>query len=86
MGKIFGAYTDIGWRNYGDWVNGNGNSFVFSYRDDFNFVKLRYLKKEEEVYHSEGYLCVFGCISSGFCIHNDCNINTDSFSNLGYDG
>ena len=51
MGKIFGAYTDIGWKNNGGWANGNGNSFVFSLRDDFNFVKLRCFKKEKEVYH-----------------------------------
>ena len=82
MGKIFGAYTDIPWQsnggNYG-WVNGHGNSFVFSLIDDFNFVKLRCLKKEMEVYHHTGYLCVFGESSSGFHIADDCNI-TNSYS------
>ena len=45
MGKVFGAYTDIAWKNDNAWVNGNGNSFVFSIRNDFNFVKLKCLKK-----------------------------------------
>ena len=57
MGKIFGAYTDIGWKNNGGLVNGNGNSFLFSLRDDFNFVKLRCFKKEKEVYHGADRLC-----------------------------
>ena len=84
MGKIFGAYTDIGWKNNDAWANGNGNSFVFSLRDDFNFVKLRCFKKENEVCHSASYLCVFGIDASGFYIADDCNINTNSCSNLGY--
>ena len=41
MGKIFGAYTDIPWQDNGGCKNGNGNSFVFSLRDDFNFKKLK---------------------------------------------
>ena len=38
--KVFGCYTDIAWTNNTGWKNGNGNSFVFSLRDDSNFVKL----------------------------------------------
>ena len=40
MGKVFGCYTDIAWTNSDRWVHGNGNTFVFSLRDDFNFIKL----------------------------------------------
>ncbi len=60
MGKIFGGYTDIPWQTNGSWVTGNGNSFVFSLRDDFNFVKLRCLKEENEVYHGARYLSMIG--------------------------
>ena len=80
MGKIFGAYTDIVWTNNSGWVNGNGNSFVFSLRDDFNFVKLRCLKKENEVYHGADRLCHFGSGASGFWINNDCNIKSNCSS------
>ena len=51
MGKIFGGYTDIPWEGTGEFVKGNGNSFIYSLRDDFNFVKLRCLNKDYEVYH-----------------------------------
>ena len=44
MGKIFGGYTDIPWKSFGSVKKGNGNSFIFSLREDFNFVKLRCLK------------------------------------------
>ena len=89
MGKIFGGYTDIPWQadDDGDEENnikqGNGNSFIFSLREDFNFVKLRCLKKEMEVQHNENFLCVFGNDDNGFKIANECNINTDSSSDLG---
>ena len=39
---------------------GNGNSFVFSLRDDLSFVKLKCLKKEYEVCHDRNSLCIFG--------------------------
>jgi hypothetical protein len=58
MGKIFGAYTDIPWKLDSGWKTGNGNSFLFSLRDDSNFVKLRCLKKDREIY--DGDLCDFG--------------------------
>ncbi len=75
MGKIFGGYTDIPWTNNRRWVSdGNANSFVFSLRDDFNFVKLRCLKKENEVYHYASWLCCIGYNPSGFSLYNDCNI------------
>ena len=51
MDKVFGVYTDIAWSSNKNYNNGNGNSFVFSLRDDFNFVKLKCLDKKSEVYH-----------------------------------
>ena len=67
------------------WIIGNGNSFVFSLRDDDKFVKLRCLKKKYEVYHNADYLCCIGGNgASGFYIANDCNINTLSASDFGY--
>ena len=60
MGKVFGAYTDISWSSNIEWKNGNGNTFVFSLRDDFNFVKLKCLDKSYEVYHHTDYLTNIG--------------------------
>ena len=35
-GRFFGAYTDIPWESnyFANWKSGNGNSFIFSLRDD----------------------------------------------------
>ena len=45
MNKIFGGYTDISWTSIDGWIEGNGNSFIYSLRDDNNFVMLKCLKK-----------------------------------------
>ena len=45
MGKVFGAYTDISWTSIKGYKNGNGNSFIFSLRDDLSFVNLKCLNK-----------------------------------------
>ena len=58
MSKIFGAYTDIPWKLDSVWRKGNGNSFLFSLRDDSNFVKLQCLRKDYEIY--DEFLCDFG--------------------------
>ena len=47
--KIFGGFTDIAWTNNGGYKSGNGNSFIFSLRDDISFVKLKCLNKEYEI-------------------------------------
>ena len=86
MGKVFGAYTDISWTNNGNYKTGNGNSFVFSLRDDFNFIKLKCLNKKNEVYHNADWLTTIGYFASGFAIYNDCNINTNSYSSIGWGG
>ena len=60
MGKIFGAYTDIIFNspeNINKKKSGNGNSFVFSLRDDSKFVILKCKDKENEVYIDEKILC-----------------------------
>ena len=59
MGKVFGAYTDIPWQSsggnrryyhsYGGSISGQGNTFVFSLREDSYFVKLKCLNKSYEV-------------------------------------
>ena len=87
MGKIFGCYTDIAWQNSGLWKYGNGNTFVFSLRDDLNFVKLKCLNKFfGEVYHSLYSFAAIGFYFSGFDIKDNCNIKANSYSNLGYNG
>ena len=79
-GKVFGAYTDILWSSKKGWKSGNGNSFIFSLRDDFKFVQLKCLDKSNEVFHYKDYLA---CISGVFYIEDDYNINTSSHSYLG---
>ena len=68
MGRIFGGYTDISWKKTGNGKDGSGNSFVFSLRDDSNFVKLKCLDKRREVCHVFYYLTAFGYYGSGFII------------------
>ncbi len=48
--KIFGGYTDIPWTNITGFKKGNGNSFLFSLNDDFNFIIYKCLRKEREIY------------------------------------
>ena len=71
MVKVFGAFTDVGRSNYNGKIDGNGNKFVFSLRDDFNFVKLRCLNKIDEFYHHPDYMCFIGYFARGFYIDND---------------
>ncbi len=85
MQRIFGGYTDIQWTSgrrekYG-WKTGPGNSFLFTLRDDMNFIKLRCTHKKCEVIHKEFKLCCFG---SDLFILSDCNINYNSQSELGH--
>ena len=55
--KIFGEFTDIDWTSELGNKSGNGNSFIFSLRDDSNFVKLKCLNKKSEVFHEKNTLC-----------------------------
>ena len=41
--KIFGGFTDIEWKSSGGYESGNGNSFVYSLRNDLSFVILKCL-------------------------------------------
>ena len=45
-----------------------------------NFIKLRCINKEKEVYHWKQVLCCFGYDLN---IYSDCNINYNSNSELG---
>ncbi len=65
---MFGAFTDIFWNSDGGYKNGNQNTFIFSLGNDFNFVKLKCLRKYHEVYHHEKLLTSIGEITSGFRI------------------
>ena len=69
MGRIFGGYTDIEWKSTDEWKGKYGNSFIFSLRDDFNFVILKNLDKEKEVSHDKEKLCSFGG-NCGFYLKN----------------
>ena len=82
MGRIFGAYTDIPWSSEKGYKNGNGDTFVFSLRDDFNFVKLECFHNSREVYHGEEYLTSIGSGADAFRILDNCNTNIKSVSYL----
>ena len=78
--SIFGGFTDIAWTNDGGgYKKGNGNSFIFSLRDDNTFVKLKSLIKDHEVYHGTGI--AFGY--NNLTIFSDCDKKSDSRANLG---
>ncbi len=79
--RIFGGYTDIPWTSVGNFNEGNGNSFIFSMRDDMSFMKIRCLNTKKEVFDDKDLLCCFG--NSDLLIDNDCNINKSSESKLG---
>ena len=55
-------------------------------REDSNFVKLGYLDNSGEVYHHKDWLTCIGNGASGFWLEDDCNINKESESDLGYGG
>ena len=69
-GRIFGGYTDIEWKSKNGWIGKYGNSFIFSLRDDLNFVILKNTDYEKEVNHDEDKLCSFGG-NCGFYIRNN---------------
>ena len=46
-----------------------------------NLLKLRCINKQREVYHDKYCLCCFGW--RDLLIMNDCNINYESWSELG---
>ena len=81
--KIFGLYTNIEWSSefvMNGFKAGSGDSFLFSLRDDMNFIQLRCKNNKKEVYHRADWLFSLG---DDLIIDNDCNINTQSYSLLG---
>ena len=83
MTRIFGAYTDIPWTSdkNGAFKVGQGNSFLFYWRHDQKFIKLRCINRKKEVYHSKDSLCCFGGMDLN--VRNNCNIDYYSYSLLG---
>ncbi len=77
MQRIFGGYTDIQWTSDEGYKSGSGNSFLFTLRDDMNFITLRCTNKKIEVYHYIERLCCFG---PDLFIKDNCNINYHSGS------
>ncbi len=67
----------------GNYKEGNGNSFIFSLREDSNFVKLKCLDKTKEVYHNSSYMCSFG-EDGGFRVYNNNSSNCSNLGNNGY--
>lgn len=70
--KIFGGYTDKCWKSTDKIIKGDGNSFVFSYKNNNNFEKLNSLSDKQEVSHYSDRLCYF---YAAFTIEDNCNNN-----------
>ena len=51
-------------------ITGNGNSFLFSLNNEFNFSIYKCLSKEYEVFHSDNFID-FG--SDDLIIYGKCN-------------
>ena len=66
--QIFGAYCDKPWNSNGEWIEGDGNSFLFS------FTKNKKLKCQYKNYEMIGS-------SGGFAIGLDLVIENDSNMN-----
>ena len=45
----------------------------------------KYIRSCREVYHDSNLLCSFGSSDDGFRLVSECNINTESSSDLGCD-
>ena len=81
--KIFGGYTDIPWTNSGAFKLCNGNSFIFSIKNDNNFIVYKCLDMSKEVYHKNTFI-EFG--NSNLTLYGDNNIKKDGYASLGKDG
>lgn len=75
-GNVFGGYTDIPWDSPSSSkkIKKNGNSFVFSLRDDNSIVKLQNMGNEEVVHDKKRHVCFRYAIY----VKNNCNKNSKS--------
>ena len=80
-GGIFGAFTDIPWTSSGGYKAAQGNSFIFSLRDNQKFEVLKCKESGIEVIHRGDLLASYGY--QDIIIFNDCNIVSDNRSDLG---
>jgi hypothetical protein len=71
--SIFGGYTDIAWTSEKKDLFENGNSFIFSIRNDQSIVKLKCLRKKNEVQHDKDVMAWFGHADNGLRITDDCD-------------
>ena len=82
MGRVFGGYTDISWETVPwfstTYVEGYGNSFIFSLRDDHTFDCLKCINSQREVRHSQGWFCCFG--QSEILLYDGCNADSNRAS------
>lgn len=54
--RILGGYTDIPWASQGGDQKGNGNTFVYSVRENGSIKKLKISQGFTESYHAKDYL------------------------------
>ena len=79
-GKIFGGYTKSKWSSNDNWVNDDSrSSFIFSVQHSTKH-KLKHSKNA--IFSGKSHGPIFG---KGYDIYisNNCNLNTNSFCNLG---
>jgi hypothetical protein len=83
-GSIFGGFTPVKWESDGGYkADPSLKSFLFTLKNPHNFPARKFALAEEKdfaiVCDSNRGPCFFG----GFCVYDNCNANTDSWSELG---
>ena len=85
-GNVFGGYTEQDWTSNNRTMKSDLNSFIFSLINKENKpIKLKCLNAEKAIYGGTDYGPNFG-YGPVISIHNNSNMNTNSFSNLGVTG
>jgi hypothetical protein len=85
-GNVFGGYTEQDWTPSDNLMKSDLNSFIFSLINKENKpIKLKCLNAEKAIYGGTDYGPAFG-YGPVIRIHNNSNMNTNSWSNLGVTG
>ncbi|CDW73712.1 UNKNOWN [Stylonychia lemnae] len=80
-GQIFGAYTSVAWTSPAKWQwKKDTKAFIFQLKKGTIHKPTKFT--DCAVRHQKDYLMVFGK-GCDLIIKNDCNVNRDSFSDLG---
>ncbi|CDW89372.1 tldc domain-containing protein [Stylonychia lemnae] len=80
-GQVFGGYTSVSWQSTSQWCNYTDKD-AFLFQLNKNTIHFQYQQYEHAVVHYKDRLMVFG-EGRDICIYDDCNINCDSYCDLG---